>query len=249
MDTCRILIIGQPFTPIFELGHRISEFHDLDYITLELSNDKVRDGYFADKIPTLYLDTGDYSTGSEDMMGVRDPSSLSGMKALDEVSFPDPEEPLNESEKESLLACERCVVASQILDPWLGDNWSDIILYLKVDEDKAVEWLSGRRKCFSCGATYHVKDRPQKAEPLCDRCGSHVGMMEKDMPESVRAQFKAWRKRSYKIELDAGENKEGFFASIDVDNVKDFDEIVTLAERFLRDKIGAGSLLNWGYRI
>jgi hypothetical protein len=130
MDTCRILIIGQPFTPIFELGHRLSDFHNLDYITLELSNDKLRDGYFSDKIPTVYLDTGDFSMGSENMLGVRDPSSLAQMKALGDVSFPDPEDPLSDDERESLVAYDRCVVASQVLDAWLGEAWADIIIYL-----------------------------------------------------------------------------------------------------------------------
>lgn len=248
MDTVRILLLGMPFTPIFELGERLSEYHNMDYFTIERENDYKNIDYFSDKIPAIYLDTNDFMTGSESSQGPRDPMSTSKMKALDEISVPLPEDPLSDEERGSLMEHHRMIVASQVLDPWLATEWADVVLYLKVNDRKAADWLSKRRKCPSCGAAYHLEDRPMSAGELCDRCGTTVVMLDKDRPENVRKQFQAWRSRAYRIELsfrDLGNEK---FATIDIDKVTNFDEIVKLAERFLRKKINR-SRVNWGYSI
>jgi len=248
MDNIRILILAQPFCPLFELGERLADFHNMDYFTIERDNDYKNIDYFSDKIPAIYLDTNDFMTGSETSQGPRDPMSTSKMKALDEISVPSPEDLLSEDERVSLMSHDRMIVSSQVLDPWLATEWADVVLYLKVNDKKAADWLSKRRKCPCCGAAYHLEERPVSAGDLCDRCGTTIIMLEKDRPENVRKQFQAWRTQAYRIELsfrDLGKDK---FATIDVDKVTGFDEIVKLAERFLKKKINR-SRVDWGYSI
>ena len=68
----------------------------------------------------------------------------------------------------------RTLKQAQDLDAALDKSGSkiDMAVYFATSEKTAIERLSGRRVCKSCGFNYHVKNIPPKVEGICDKCGS-----------------------------------------------------------------------------
>lgn len=61
----------------------------------------------------------------------------------------------------------------------------DHVINLKVDRNKLLARLTGRRLCKSCGATYHVIFNPPKQEGVCDKCGGELYQRSDDTEEYV----------------------------------------------------------------
>lgn len=61
----------------------------------------------------------------------------------------------------------------------------DHVINLKVDRDKLMARLTGRRLCKNCGSTYHVVFNPPKQEGICDKCGGELYQRSDDNEESV----------------------------------------------------------------
>jgi len=59
------------------------------------------------------------------------------------------------------------------------------VINLKVDRDKLMARLTGRRICKSCGSTYHVIFNPPAQEGVCDKCGGELYQRSDDNEESV----------------------------------------------------------------
>jgi adenylate kinase len=59
----------------------------------------------------------------------------------------------------------------------------DTALSIEISDDEIIERMSGRRSCPSCGATFHVKHAPPKAEDVCDTCGGGLTIRKDDEPE------------------------------------------------------------------
>jgi adenylate kinase len=59
------------------------------------------------------------------------------------------------------------------------------VINLKVDRDRLLARLTGRRICKSCGATYHVIFNPPGQEGVCDKCGGELYQRSDDNEESV----------------------------------------------------------------
>jgi len=68
----------------------------------------------------------------------------------------------------------------------------DMVLYFETSVDVAIERLSGRRVCKTCGFNYHVKNIPPKKEGVCDKCGSVLFQRPDDKPETVRNRLKVY---------------------------------------------------------
>jgi adenylate kinase len=68
----------------------------------------------------------------------------------------------------------------------------DGVLYFKVDDEKVVGRLSGRRMCRGCGAGYHLEYMPPAAEGVCDKCGGELYQRDDDKAETVRARLKVY---------------------------------------------------------
>lgn len=62
----------------------------------------------------------------------------------------------------------------------------DLVILIDVPDETIIERLAGRRVCIKCGATYHVKFSPPKAEGECDRCDGEVIQRDDDQPDTVR---------------------------------------------------------------
>lgn len=72
----------------------------------------------------------------------------------------------------------------------------DIALYFKTSTEVIVDRLSGRRSCPRCGANYHVRNIPPRAEGVCDRCQSKLVERSDDRPETVRRRLEVYEKET-----------------------------------------------------
>ncbi|MCM8790118.1 MAG: adenylate kinase [Candidatus Omnitrophica bacterium] len=68
----------------------------------------------------------------------------------------------------------------------------DIVLYFATSPEVAIERLTGRRVCKSCGFNYHVKNMPPKKEGVCDRCGGELFQRPDDTEATVRNRLKVY---------------------------------------------------------
>lgn len=82
----------------------------------------------------------------------------------------------------------RTVKQAEALDVALKNIVSkiDMVVYFETSEQTAIERLSGRRVCKSCGFNYHVKNIPPKKEGVCDKCGSPLFQRPDDKEDTVR---------------------------------------------------------------
>lgn len=69
----------------------------------------------------------------------------------------------------------------------------DKVYYFDTSEDIIIKRLSGRRICSKCGATYHVKNMPPKADNICDICGSKLLQRKDDQPETIHNRLKVYK--------------------------------------------------------
>lgn len=54
--------------------------------------------------------------------------------------------------------------------------------------------LTGRRVCGTCGAVYHVDNKPPVKEGVCDVCGSQVIQRKDDQAEVIGTRLEAYDK-------------------------------------------------------
>lgn len=91
----------------------------------------------------------------------------------------------------------RSIPQAEALDA-MGVN-IDVVLSLTVEDNVIVERMGGRRVC-SCGASYHVKNNPPKAEGVCDKCGAELIIRADDNPETVLKRLDTYHKQTEPVE-------------------------------------------------
>lgn len=68
----------------------------------------------------------------------------------------------------------------------------DAVVNIQVPDELLVERAEGRRVCKACGATYHVKFNPPKAEGVCDKCGGELYQRSDDNAEKVAVRLQEY---------------------------------------------------------
>jgi len=68
----------------------------------------------------------------------------------------------------------------------------DMVIYFATSPAVAIERLSGRRVCKSCGFNYHIKNIPPKKEGVCDKCGGTLFQRPDDTEATVRNRLKVY---------------------------------------------------------
>ncbi|HLO04854.1 MAG TPA: adenylate kinase [Symbiobacteriaceae bacterium] len=68
----------------------------------------------------------------------------------------------------------------------------DAVVNIQVPDGLLVERAEGRRVCKACGATYHVKFNPPKAEGICDKCGGELYQRSDDNAEKVAVRLQEY---------------------------------------------------------
>lgn len=101
----------------------------------------------------------------------------------------------------------------------------DAVVALVVDDEIVVERLSGRRTCPTCGAIYHVSNKPPKVEDVCDQCGSGLVVRADDRPDTIRERLRVFHENTEPVEawyqnkgllrrIDGSASRDEVFASI-----------------------------------
>ncbi len=67
---------------------------------------------------------------------------------------------------------------------------------IKLEDDEAIERMTGRRVCRSCGEVYHVKFNLPKQEGICDIDGGELYQRDDDKPETVRNRLLVYYKQT-----------------------------------------------------
>jgi adenylate kinase len=68
----------------------------------------------------------------------------------------------------------------------------DHVVSLEVPTEDLVLRIAGRRTCRNCGAMYHVRFSPSKADGRCDACGGDTYQREDDREETVRRRLQVY---------------------------------------------------------
>ncbi|AZK46043.1 adenylate kinase [Paenibacillus lentus] len=113
-----------------------------------------------------------------------------GLLVPDDVTVGIVRERLQQSDCEKgflLDGFPRTLSQAEALEELLGEMNRKLthVINLKVDRNKLLARLTGRRICKSCGSTYHVIFNPPKQEGVCDKCGGELYQRSDDNEESV----------------------------------------------------------------
>lgn len=106
----------------------------------------------------------------------------------------------------------------------------DHVVNLKVDRDRLLARLTGRRICRSCGATYHVLFNPPKAEGVCDKDGGELYQRSDDTEEKVGTRLDEYTSKT--APLLAYYEGKGLLR--EVDGEKDIDAVTADISSLLR---------------
>ena len=66
----------------------------------------------------------------------------------------------------------------------------DAVIDIKIDDEKLIERLSGRRVCTNCGGTYHVTTLNGRTN--CEKCGNPLIQRNDDRPETVLSRLSVY---------------------------------------------------------
>ena len=95
----------------------------------------------------------------------------------------------------------------------------------EVGYDTLMERLTGRRLCKICGASYHIKNFPPKAEGVCDKCGGELVQRKDDTRETAEKRIEVYEESTAPLidyykkagtlrNFNAEKNAEEVFAEI-----------------------------------
>ncbi|HXH27635.1 MAG TPA: adenylate kinase [Candidatus Polarisedimenticolia bacterium] len=92
----------------------------------------------------------------------------------------------------------RTVPQADLLDRILASRGValDAVVNIVVPEADIVGRLAGRRVCPGCGATYHVRSQPPRAEGVCDVCGSGLDRRGDDQEASVLRRLRTYHEQT-----------------------------------------------------
>ncbi|GIP01380.1 adenylate kinase [Paenibacillus lautus] len=158
-----------------------------------------------------------------------------GLLVPDDVTIGIVEERLQQSDCEKgflLDGFPRTLSQAEALDDILArlNTGLDHVINLKVDREKLLARLTGRRICKNCGSTYHVIFNPPKQEGICDKCGGELYQRSDDNEESVGIRLDEYINKTAPL-LTFYENK-GLLRQIDGD--QEIDAVSSQVASILR---------------
>jgi adenylate kinase len=128
----------------------------------------------------------------------------------------------------------RTVPQAEALDRMLAGRGQklDHVILMEVDEPTLIDRISGRFSCAQCGASYHERYNPPKAEGECDLCGAteFVHRVD-DRPEAIATRLDAYRNQTAPILPYY--RARGILRSID--GMADIDEVTREIEAVIAD--------------
>ncbi len=71
-----------------------------------------------------------------------------------------------------------------------GFGWT--VIHLKVDYNKIIGRLAGRRQCSQCATVFNLVSSPPKRDGVCDECGSRLVIRDDDKEIVIRRRLEAY---------------------------------------------------------
>lgn len=123
----------------------------------------------------------------------------SGRLVPDEITIAIIKETLNQQQYSNgflLDGFPRNLYQAKQLEILLGESkqYIDKAFLIDVSESIVLERIAGRRFCSKCGASYHVKFNPSKAEDKCELCGDTLIQRFDDKESIVLDRLKIYNK-------------------------------------------------------
>lgn len=72
----------------------------------------------------------------------------------------------------------------------------DFAINIKVDNEKLIKRIVGRRICKNCGATFHIEYNKPKKEGICDNCGEALIQRKDDTVETATNRLDVYDKQT-----------------------------------------------------
>ena len=157
----------------------------------------------ADELGSRHASTGDIfraavAEGSE--LGRTVQSYLDGGKLVpDALTSRVVEEMVVERVADFILdGFPRTVPQAEMLDQMLAARGQklDAVVYYHLDEETAVERLTGRLVCKACGRNYHRKFMPPRQEMTCDECAGQLMVRSDSCEEVVRRRLVEYNEKT-----------------------------------------------------
>lgn len=139
----------------------------------------------------------------------------------------------------------RTVEQAEALDKKLAEKGSgiDIVIAIKVRDDRLVERVAGRYTCAICGEGYHDSFKRPAVAGTCDKCGSHdFKRREDDSPEKVKRRLEEYHQLT--VPLIDYYQKRGKVALIDGE--LSIEKVSQEMDRVLSDLEGAETSVTGG---
>lgn len=110
------------------------------------------------------------------------------------------------------------------------------VLVIDVPEEDLVARITGRRSCKSCGAVYHVRFSPPKAEGLCDACGGELYQRADDSEEKIRTRLVAYNAQTAEV---IPYYQQSSAEVLRIDGSRSPDDVYQAVSKAVRDQIQA----------
>lgn len=72
----------------------------------------------------------------------------------------------------------------------------ELVINVDVPDEIVLDRITGRRTCKSCGATYHIKNKPPKVEGVCNSCGGELFIRPDDNASAVSTRLENYHKQT-----------------------------------------------------
>ena len=89
----------------------------------------------------------------------------------------------------------RTVAQAQALDDLLAEKNMklDVVIEMRVDDEKLIDRVVGRYTCANCGEGYHITFKRPEKEGVCDKCGAtEFKRRDDDNEETVRGRLNSY---------------------------------------------------------
>jgi adenylate kinase len=92
----------------------------------------------------------------------------------------------------------RTLVQAEELERVLENHPLDLVLDIEVPTETILDRIAGRRVCASCGASYHLSNRP-RVDWTCDVCGGEVVQRDDDTEAAVANRLEVYARQTVPI--------------------------------------------------
>ena len=100
----------------------------------------------------------------------------------------------------------------------------DVVVNLKIADEKVAARMTGRRSCPECGAVYHIENLKPKVEGKCDKDGTELIQRPDDSLEVVKSRLKTYHEQTEPV-VDYYKNNGTVY---DIDSGESADEVSEL---------------------